>query len=261
MKFIVMAITAKSVWGQFCSVEEGTTVTSSTYPEANGCYSYTGLLGGYPSFGTSNGAVLPYTYDVGGSGVIITRWVWVYSSSPFMSCDMDVIDGALTGSNPANGAELTGFSSTGTGGDCSEVDVEFSCGCGSSPDPIPTPEPVSPTPAESFAPIQFESSAPTSSESFERSQFESSAPTSSESFERSQFESSAPTSSESSAPTSSESFERSQFESSAPTSSESFESSTLNPVQVDDVVSGSASSFIVGVFVFIPMLVSVFVLV
>lgn len=108
MKFLALAVTAKSVLG----VEEGTTVTSSAYPEANGCYSYTGLYEGYPSFGHStNGAIIPYTYDVGGSGVIITRWVWIYSSTPFSFCGLNVIDGVLSGTNQANGAGLTGFSS------------------------------------------------------------------------------------------------------------------------------------------------------
>lgn len=140
MKFVALAITINSVYGQSCGVQESVQVTSSTYPEANGCYAYTGLYDGYPSFGTTTGAIIPYKYDVGGSGLVITRWVWAYASSPFKSCDLNVINGALTGSNPANGAQLTGFASAGTGGDCKDVEVEFSCGCGATKTTEPEPE-------------------------------------------------------------------------------------------------------------------------
>ncbi len=126
MKFLSLAVMVKSVSGA-CTAEQGVTVISSTYPEANGCYGYDGLFEGYPSFSGGNGAIIPYTYDIGGSGVTITRWIWIYST-PLQACDLDVVDGALSAiENPANGGDLTGGSAT--TGSCSNVEVEFSCGC------------------------------------------------------------------------------------------------------------------------------------
>ena len=130
-----------------CDVEEGVTVTSSTFPKAEGCYLYNGEINGFDSFieENQNGSILPGTRDIPETDQFINRWVF-FAGTPGKTGSTFCYTDRFPLGNP--GSDLTDVTDCDDG--TQNASVQFTCGCGDHTEESPTPAPVVVDPSTGF---------------------------------------------------------------------------------------------------------------
>lgn len=121
------------IGGAQCEPEEGVTVSSTTHPKANGCYTFSGYdYQGFTQFGTSDAVIWPMEYNFGNGNV--DRWEFAFENTidDFIVC---VTNSQPVGNPGKGGVEIVSCNS----GQSLPIELSFSCGC-SEPETDPTCE-------------------------------------------------------------------------------------------------------------------------